>query len=124
MPQFENTKHMQELNPDDFADTALLPADTTITPTLLKIIRSETFDDFINELTPSDQQWLNRQSFAGKTGQIAWLENGQGIIGSSGEDSLSTLGHLPYQLPEGRLSSDRRRFVYRPAGLGPRRLPF
>lgn len=111
---------MQELNPDDFADTALLPADTTITPTLLKIIRSETFDDFINELTPSDQQWLNRQSFAGKTGQIAWLENGQGIIGSSGEDSLSTLGHLPYQLPEGvyRLTDDASFIALLGWGLG------
>lgn len=80
---------MQELNTDDFADTALLPADSELTATPLQIVRSGTFDDFINGLTSSDQQWLKRQSFAGKTGQVAWLENGQGVIGSDSEDSLT-----------------------------------
>ena len=54
----------------------------------------------IGAFTSSDQQWLKRQSFAGKTGQVAWLENGA-VVGSNSEDSLSTLGHLPFQLPEG-----------------------
>ena len=53
---------MQELNTDDFADTALLPADSELTATPLQIVRSGTFDDFINGLTSSDQQWLKRQS--------------------------------------------------------------
>ena len=111
---------MQELNTDDFADTALLPADGELTATPLQIVRSGTFDDFINGLTSSDQQWLKRQSFAGKTGQLAWLENGQGVIGSDSEDSLSTLGHLPFQLPEGvyRLTGDASFIALLGWGLG------
>ena len=111
---------MQELNTDDFADTALLPADSELTATPLQIVRSGTFDDFINGLTSSDQQWLKRQSFAGKTGQLAWLENGQGVIGSDSEDSLTTLGHLPFQLPEGvyRLTGEASFIALLGWGLG------
>ena len=111
---------MQELNTDDFADTALLPADSELTATPLQIVRSGTFDDFINGLTSSDQQWLKRQSFAGKTGQVAWLENGQGVIGSDSEDSLTTLGHLPFQLPEGvyRLTGEASFIALLGWGLG------
>ena len=112
---------MQDLNSDDFTGTALLPAGADVTPTLLQIIPSETFDDFVSGISPSDQQWLKRQSFAGKTGQVAWLENGQGVIGSSSADSLSTLGHLPYQLPEG-VYPDRGRLLYCLARLGSGRL--
>jgi leucyl aminopeptidase len=111
---------MQDLNSDDFTGTALLPAGADVTPTLLQIIPSETFDDFVSGISPSDQQWLKRQSFAGKTGQVAWLENGQGVIGSSSADSLSTLGHLPYQLPEGvyQLTEDASFIALLGWGLG------
>ena len=111
---------MQELNADAYTSTGLLPSDSTDTAILLQVISSESLNDFVDGLNASDQQWLQRQSFTGKAGQVAWLENGQGVIGSTGEDSLSTLGHLPYLLPEGvyRLTDDASFIALLGWGLG------
>jgi leucyl aminopeptidase len=111
---------MQELNANAYASTGLLPSDSTDTAILLQVISSESLNDFVDGLNASDQQWLQRQSFTGKAGQVAWLENGQGVIGSTGADSLSTLGHLPYLLPEGvyRLTDDASFIALLGWGLG------
>ena len=91
---------MQNLTSADFANTGLLPADSS-PATTLQLINSEQLAVFTNNLSATDQQWLKRQSFKAEAGQIAWLENGDGVLGRAEGDSLATLGHLPYTLPEG-----------------------
>ena len=111
---------MQNLSLKDFADTGLLPADTSTAATTLHLIASTEFASFHDSLSTSDQQWLKRQSFTGKSGQVAWLENGDGVIGAASEDSLATLGGLPYTLPEGvyRLSATTSFIALLGWGLG------
>jgi hypothetical protein len=92
---------MQNLTSADFANTGLLPADSSTPATTLQLINGEQLADFTNNLSATDQQWLTRQSFTAKAGQVAWLENGDGVLGKADADSLATLGHLPYTLPEG-----------------------
>ena len=92
---------MQNLTSEDFANSGLLPADSSAAATTLHLISGENLADFTNSLSATDQQWLTRQSFTAKAGQVAWLENGDGVLGKADADSLATLGHLPYTLPEG-----------------------
>ena len=111
---------MQNLSLKDFADTGLLPAGTSTSATTLHLIESTEFASFHDSLSTSDQQWLKRQAFTGKSGQVAWLENGDGVIGAASEDSLATLGGLPYTLPEGvyRLSATTSFIALLGWGLG------
>ena len=92
---------MQNLTSEDFANSGLLPADSSAAATTLHLISGENLADFTNSLSATDQQWLTRQSFTAKAGQVAWLENGDGVLGKADADSLATLGHMPYTLPEG-----------------------
>ena len=79
---------MQNLTSADFANTGLLPADSSTPATTLQLINGEQLADFTNNLSATDQQWLKRQSFTAKAGQVAWLENGDGVLGRSQELSL------------------------------------
>lgn len=111
---------MQNLNSDAFANTGLQATDAASSATALHLINAEALDDFIAAQSQEDQGWLKRQSFAGKAGQIAWLESGDGVIGYSGHDSLATLGHLPFALPSGmyRLTTDASFIALLGWGLG------
>ncbi len=98
---------MQEIS-EDYLNSGLLPADSSEPATTLHLVSAQTLSAFREQLSDADQVWLQRQSFAGKAGQIAWLENGDGVVGQASDNDLSVLGHLPYALPEGsyRLAND------------------
>ena len=65
---------MQNLSLKDFADTGLLPAGTSTSATTLHLIESTEFASFHDSLSASNQQWLERQLFTGKLGQMAWQQ--------------------------------------------------
>ncbi|NCF45914.1 MAG: leucyl aminopeptidase family protein [Proteobacteria bacterium] len=98
---------MQEI-PEDYLNSGLLPADSSEPAITLHLVSAQTLSAFQEQRSDADQAWLQRQSFTGKSGQIAWLENGDGVVGRSSDNDLSVLGHLPYGLPEGsyRLAED------------------
>lgn len=76
--------------------------DSATNPTRMRLVKTASLDDFKGKLEKSDQAWLERQNFAAKPGQIAWLEDDQGpllIVGWDGDNNLATLGGLPWQLP-------------------------
>ncbi|MEQ8690025.1 MAG: leucyl aminopeptidase family protein [Pseudomonadales bacterium] len=78
--------------------------DTADNPTRIQLVKTESFDAFSAQLSATDRDWLARQNFTARSGQLAWLEQ-QGaplaVIGWDGQDNLATLGGLPLQLPEG-----------------------
>lgn len=72
--------------------------------TPISLVSPAAFDDWAASLTETERAWLHRQSFTGKPGQTAWLEQDSGarvFCGWDGKANLSTLGHLPMSLPEG-----------------------
>lgn len=74
-------------------------ADTT---TEIRLIETDEFDTWKQSLSAADQDWLDRQAFAGKSGQVAWLVSTEVVVcGWNGRSDLSSLGHLPLKLPEG-----------------------
>lgn len=111
---------MQELNPEEFTGTGFLPADSDAIAATLHLTSKATLGQRIETLSPADQQWTERQSFTGESGQIAWLENGDVLVGSNDTTDLSTLGSLPFKLPEGvyRLAEDAPSLALLGWGLG------
>ena len=77
--------------------------------TRIRLIRTDDAADWIASLSQQDQAWLSRQKFAGKSGELAWLEDNAGplaLVGWDGKDDLTTLGALPTTLPEGHYRMD------------------
>ena len=111
---------MPNLIPEDFTNAGYLPSNTDRPTPTLHLVSSDSLDAFRENLSDVDLQWLARQSFTGKANQVAWLGNGDGVIGSAGQDSLSTLGHLPFALPEGmyRLAGEASFLALLGWGLG------
>ena len=99
---------MQDLSPEDFTGTGFLPADSDVVAATLHLTTKAALAQRLDALSAKDQQWANRQSFTGETGQVAWLENGDALVGCNEKWDLSTLGALPFSLPEGvyRLAED------------------
>jgi leucyl aminopeptidase len=99
---------MQDLSPEDFTGTGFLPADSDVVAATLHLTTKAALAQRLDALSATDQQWANRQSFTGETGQVAWLENGDALVGCNEKWDLSTLGALPFSLPEGvyRLAED------------------
>jgi leucyl aminopeptidase len=99
---------MQQLNPEEFHGTGLLPSSTTDAGPNLQLVTKDELPQRLQDLSDADQQWVARQGFTGASGQVAWLDNGDALIGFSGTYDLSTLGALPFKLPEGqyRLASE------------------
>lgn len=78
--------------------------DTADNPTRIQLVKTEYFDAFSAQLSATDRDWLARQNFTARSGQLAWLEQEGAplaVIGWDGQDNLATLGGLPLQLPEG-----------------------
>ncbi|MEQ9452068.1 MAG: leucyl aminopeptidase family protein [Pseudomonadales bacterium] len=78
--------------------------DTADNPTRIQLVKTESFDAFSAQLSATDRDWLARQNFTARSGQLAWLEQEGAplaVIGWDGQDNLATLGGLPLQLPEG-----------------------
>ena len=73
-------------------------------PIPLELLETSEIENYRSSLTETELAWLDRQGFAAKSGQFAWLETGGAarvICGWDGNDNLSTLGALPMTLPEG-----------------------
>ena len=75
-------------------------------PTTLTLIDVNNFNSWKENLSRLSQNWVTKNGFEGKAGEICWLpeENTKlqkVAVGWDGKDSLETLGHLPYALPEG-----------------------
>ena len=111
---------MQDLTLDDFSGTGFLPWDPDGAAATLYLTSTETIDQRIGALSATDQHWVARQSFTGESEQLAWLENGDALVGYNGKTDLSTLGSLPFKLPEGvyRLAEDAPTLALLGWGLG------
>ena len=95
------TQTKQNLSPS-IADTCFVVAPTDPTP--IRLVKADTADQWQQAFSAEQLTWLERQKFAAEKGQIAWLDDTQGAVilaGWDGADDLSSLGHLPLQLPEG-----------------------
>ena len=80
--------------------------EATDIPTSIRLVRTDEFESWSAERSGTTRQWLARMQFEAKSGQHAWLQEDQDappelVVGWDGNDNLATLGHLPYQLPEG-----------------------
>ena len=69
--------------------------------TSLTLVTTEDLQQRLNKASDADKAWIARQSFNAKPGEVAFLANGNALIGWDGDDNLSSLGHLPMRLPEG-----------------------
>ena len=98
IPMNEST-HPDE---DNIADTCFIAGAENPTP--IRLVKADDDGAWRRDYTESQLTWLQRQSFTAKSGQIAWLEDAGGAMvlsGWDGKDNLTSLGHLPLQLPEG-----------------------
>lgn len=80
----------------------LLDASANSTP--IRLLPTQDFETWRNDLTDDQQAWVVRHSFSAKPGQTVWLETDGAatvIAGWDGNENLATLGHLPLTLPEG-----------------------
>jgi leucyl aminopeptidase len=77
--------------------------DSATNPTRIRLVKTASLDEHNGQLEKPDQARLKRQNFAATAEQFAWLEDEAGpllLVGWDGADNLSTLGSLPWQLPE------------------------
>ncbi|MFT7651023.1 MAG: leucyl aminopeptidase [Limisphaerales bacterium] len=77
--------------------------DSATNPTRIRLVKTASLDEHKGQLEKPDQARLKRQNFAATAEQFAWLEDEAGpllLVGWDGADNLSTLGSLPWQLPE------------------------
>ena len=102
-----------------------LSNDTGATATTIELVKTQDFESWCAELTPSVLQWVSALQFEAKSGQHAWLPDASGepakvVVGWDGSDNLATLGGLPYQLAEGTyaLSSEVSQLQLLGWGLG------
>ena len=111
---------MQDLSPEDFTGTGFLPADSDVVAATLYLTSKANLTQRLEALSATDQQWVHRQSFTGESGQLAWLENGDALVGCNDKSDLSTLGSLPFNLPAGvyRLAEDAPPLALLGWGLG------
>jgi leucyl aminopeptidase len=75
-------------------------------PTTIQLLQAESLSEWLSTQTPTTRAWLKRLQFAAKPGQIGWISGEDAapmgaIVGWDGNDDLSSLGGLPFELPEG-----------------------
>ena len=86
------------------ADSLLATTEKTSSP--IELVRTGEFDAWKAERSTQDLNWLQKNRFTAKSGQIVWLPDDEGnpysvAVGWNGDDDLATLGGLPYGLPAG-----------------------
>ncbi len=74
--------------------------------TAFRLVDGKRLKSLVKDLDTADQEALVKQSFSGKSGQIAWLSGDNLWIGWNGKHSLQTLGSLPFKLPDGFYRSE------------------
>jgi leucyl aminopeptidase len=72
-------------------------------PIEIRLIATKGFESFRDSLADDERSWIERQGFAAKSGEIAWLSSSDEVVvcGWDGSQDLSSLGHLPLRLPAG-----------------------
>ena len=63
--------------------------------TTFQLVDEKKLKSLVKDLDTADKEALVKQSFSGKSGQIAWLSSDNLLIGWNGEHGLQTLGSLP-----------------------------
>jgi leucyl aminopeptidase len=76
------------------------------TPIRLQLVTEEQMPQWLESQSITTRSWLERLQFRAKPGQIGWLADdqdnpGSAVVGWDGKDNLSSLGSLPFTLPEG-----------------------
>ena len=74
--------------------------------TTFQLVDEKKLKSLVKDLGTADKEALVKQSFSGKSGQIAWLSSDNLLIGWNGEHGLQTLGSLPFKLPSGFYSCE------------------
>ncbi|MCB1684035.1 MAG: leucyl aminopeptidase family protein [Pseudomonadales bacterium] len=83
-----------------------LISEATTTPTPIQLVRTSDLSAWRESQSSAATAWLQRQQFKAEAGQFAWLPDSADqpaslVVGWDGKDNLSTLGGLPFLLPEG-----------------------
>ena len=79
-------------------------------PIPLELLQTSEVESYRSSLTETELAWLDRQGFAAKSGQFAWLERdgaARVVCGWDGKDNLSTLG-APHDAARGHLCVNER----------------
>ena len=69
--------------------------------TTFQLVDEKSLKSLVKDLNTADQEALVKQSFSGKSSQIAWLSGDNLWIGWNGKHGLQSLGSLPFKLPGG-----------------------
>ena len=69
--------------------------------TTFQLVDGKSLKSLVKDLDSADQEALVKQSFSGKSGQVAWLSGDNLWIGWNGKHGLQSLGSLPFKLPGG-----------------------
>ncbi len=85
------------------------PTETDVIP--LEQVHVDQFTLWRNGQSPVARAWIERSDFKARAGQNVWLPDDTGLpkrlaIGWNGRNDLSTLGDLPWKLPEGTYAAD------------------
>ena len=75
----------------------------------ITLIETSDFDAWFATQSEAQQQWIQRNKFKALAGEHCWLIGASGVpdslaVGWDGENSLATLGGLPFKLAEGHYS--------------------
>ena len=69
------------------------------------------YEEWSKTASVRQQELVTKQSFVGKTGQKAWVQIEDEtivLIGWDKQDNLGPLGHLPFELPEGKYRTKQK----------------
>ncbi len=91
---------MQHYTEEDMAAAGFSTSDQATTQ--LSLITAEQLSEQLHTTSDADRQWLERQQFNAKPGDVAFLASGDVLVGWNGNDDIASLGHLPTRLPEGK----------------------
>lgn len=78
-------------------------------PTELLLLDESSFEQWMSSASEAQIKLAKKQAFAGKSGQIAWIQTQDDIcalVGWDKQKDLNSLGHLPFKLPEGQYSTN------------------
>ena len=71
-----------------------LSNETAATATIIELVKTQEFESWRAELTPSALQWVSATQFEAKSGQHTWLPDASGepakvVVGWDGADNLA-----------------------------------
>lgn len=83
-----------------------LITETEVTPMSITLVQESAYPEWLAGLSATAQSWVDKSQFQGRSQELVWLPNSAGepgelAVGWDGNDSIATLGGLPYRLPAG-----------------------